>query len=139
MSYLLRLTLIVLCYLMITGITAAAVPVADFTGSPVSGPAPLGVTFTDLSTNTPTGWAWFFGDENYTETWTEVNASAGWSARSAHTSVAMPDGSIVLMGGYIGSLKNDVWRSTDNGATWTEVNANAGWSTRFYHRSEDHT
>ena len=36
-------------------------------------------------------------------TWTQVNASAGWSARYAHSSVAMPDGSIVLMGGYDGS------------------------------------
>jgi type II secretory pathway component GspD/PulD (secretin) len=32
-------------------------------------------------------------------TWTRMNASSGWSTRAAHTSVAMPDGSIVLMGG----------------------------------------
>jgi len=35
--------------------------------------------------------------------------------------VLMPDGSIILMGGYDGSSwLNDVWRSTDNGVTWTE-------------------
>ena len=33
-------------------------PVADFSTSPTSGPAPLKVTFTDRSTNLPTSWAW---------------------------------------------------------------------------------
>ncbi|MCJ7749849.1 MAG: PKD domain-containing protein, partial [Armatimonadetes bacterium] len=37
-------------------------PVADFSGSPTSGPAPLTVNFTDSSTNTPTSWSWTFGD-----------------------------------------------------------------------------
>jgi PKD repeat protein len=37
-------------------------PVADFSGSPVSGAAPLSVNFTDLSTNTPTSRSWTFGD-----------------------------------------------------------------------------
>jgi len=37
-------------------------PVADFEGSPLSGSAPLTVNFTDLSTNSPTSWAWTFGD-----------------------------------------------------------------------------
>jgi hypothetical protein len=40
----------------------AATPVADFTGTPLTGTAPLSVTFTDASTNTPTSWAWDFGD-----------------------------------------------------------------------------
>jgi len=39
------------------------VPVAEFSGTPASGYAPLTVTFTDLSTNTPTSWLWNFGDE----------------------------------------------------------------------------
>lgn len=38
------------------------IPVADFSATPPSGPAPLEVTFTDLSSNTPTSWAWDFGD-----------------------------------------------------------------------------
>ncbi|HON82361.1 MAG TPA: kelch repeat-containing protein [Methanoregulaceae archaeon] len=58
-----------------------------------------------------------------------------WSARYGHTSVVMPDGSIVLMGGNDGSRKNDVWRSTDNGATWTRMTSSAGWSARQYHTS----
>lgn len=35
-------------------------PVADFTGSPTAGVAPLTVRFTDTSTNTPTKWIWDF-------------------------------------------------------------------------------
>jgi len=38
------------------------VPVANFTGSPLSGTAPLNVTFTDTSTGSPTNWSWNFGD-----------------------------------------------------------------------------
>ena len=37
-------------------------PVADFTGTPTSGPASLSVAFTDTSTGTPTSWDWDFGD-----------------------------------------------------------------------------
>jgi PKD repeat protein len=35
---------------------------ADFTASPTSGPAPLTVKFTDLTSGGPTMWAWDFGD-----------------------------------------------------------------------------
>ena len=45
-------------------ITVEVPPTADFTGSPTSGVAPLAVTFTDLSTGSPTGWSWDFGDGN---------------------------------------------------------------------------
>jgi parallel beta-helix repeat protein len=47
----------------------------------------------------------------------------------------MPDGSIILMGGVGPGLKNDVWRSTNNGATWTQVTAAAGWTARYQHAS----
>ncbi|MCK9593324.1 MAG: PKD domain-containing protein, partial [Methanoregula sp.] len=117
------------------GYITANVPPATvgyFTGTPTSGQAPLNVSFTDLSTNSPTGWAWYFGDESYSQAWTQVTANAGWSGRFHHTSVTMPDGSIVLMGG---NYKNDVWRSTDDGATWTQMTANAGWSERYGHTS----
>jgi len=43
-------------------ITAGQDPVADFTGSPTSGCAPLTVNFTDQSTDNPTIWSWDFGD-----------------------------------------------------------------------------
>jgi len=110
-------------------------PVANFSVNVTVGPAPLTVSFTDTSTGNLTGWAWFFGDETYDQAWTQVNASAGWAARFDHTSVVLPDGSIVLMGGYVSGLQNDTWRSADGGKTWTEVNANAGWPARQYHSS----
>ena len=37
-------------------------PVAAFSATPVSGNAPLTVTFTDTSTGSPTSWLWNFGD-----------------------------------------------------------------------------
>jgi PGF-pre-PGF domain-containing protein len=40
-------------------------PVADFSGTPTSGTAPLVVQFTDQSTGSPTRWNWSFGDGNY--------------------------------------------------------------------------
>lgn len=39
--------------------------------------------------------------------WSQLTDSAGWRARYAHTSVVLPDSSIVLMGG---SNLHDVWR-----------------------------
>lgn len=41
---------------------AEACPVADFVGSPLIGPAPLEVAFTDESTGDPESWLWDFGD-----------------------------------------------------------------------------
>ncbi len=128
-----------LFYTLCTGIgspIATAAPIAAFFGSPTTGVVPLDVTFTDTSTGSPTGWAWYFGEENFIAQWTQMNASAGWSARHYHSSVAMPDGSIVLTGGYSDlGIKNDVWRSTDMGATWTQMTDNAGWSARWGHSS----
>jgi PKD repeat protein len=42
--------------------TTASAPVAAFSATPTSGPAPLAVTFTDASTGSITTWAWDFGD-----------------------------------------------------------------------------
>lgn len=42
--------------------SAPAAPVANFTASPVNGTAALTVAFTDISTGSPTGWNWTFGD-----------------------------------------------------------------------------
>ncbi|MDD5187099.1 MAG: NosD domain-containing protein, partial [Methanoregula sp.] len=110
-------------------------PVPAFSVNVTTGTAPLAVGFTDASLNSPTGWAWFFGDETFTEPWTSVNASAGWTGRWHHTSVVTPDGSIVLMGGMSTQLMNDTWRSTDNGSTWVLVNASPGWAPRYGHSS----
>ena len=61
-----------------------------------------------------------------------MTGSAGWSERYHHTCVAMPDNSLVLMGG---SNLDDVWRSTDDGATWTQLTQAAAWSARWEHTS----
>ena len=132
-----------LCFVSLVTVVSALSPVADFTGAPSSGSVPLVVQFTDTSTNSPTGWAWFFGDENWTvPSWTQMTASAGWSARWDQSSVVLSDGSIVLMGGFGGNdnsdpnnYKNDVWRSTDKGATWAQMTASAEWSARDTHTS----
>jgi len=111
-------------------------PIASFTANVTSGTAPLSVLFTDSSLNTPTGWAWFFGDENYTAPWTQQTASAGWAARTGHSSVVMPDGSIILMGGvFSGGRTNEVWKSTNNGITWMNITNNSGWAARQAHTS----
>jgi monoamine oxidase len=44
------------------GPPAPGTPTADFSASVVSGAPPLDVSFTDLSTEIPTGWSWDFGD-----------------------------------------------------------------------------
>lgn len=45
---------------------------ADFIARPTSGPAPLTVAFSDLSTGNPSGWSWDFGDGKNSN---EVNPS----------------------------------------------------------------
>ena len=112
--------------------SAVAAPVAKFSGTPVSGIAPLSVSFTDASTGSPTGRAWYFGDETYNQTWTQQTVSASWSTRRGERGVVMPDGSIVITGGLSPSM-NDVWRSTDMGKTWTRQTAHAQWSARSGH------
>lgn len=42
-------------------------PVVDFIGTPLSGDEPLSVAFTDLSTNSPTSWAWDFENNGSTD------------------------------------------------------------------------
>lgn len=57
-------------------------PVAEFSGTPLSGNAPLSVQFTDLSTNTPTSWAWTFGDGDVS---TSQNPSHHYLAAGTYT------------------------------------------------------
>jgi monoamine oxidase len=46
----------------LAGPPAPGTPTADFSASPTLGPAPLDVSFSDLSNQLPTGWSWDFGD-----------------------------------------------------------------------------
>ena len=57
-------------------------PVAEFSGSPLSGDATLTVNFTDLSTNTPTSWSWDFGDSG---TSTAQNPSHDYTSAGDYT------------------------------------------------------
>jgi type II secretory pathway component GspD/PulD (secretin) len=82
-------------------------------------------------------WEDVWRSEDEGETWENI-ACAPWSQRFGHSSVVLPDGSIVLMGGYAGigvNRFNDVWRSTDKGKTWTLMTAEAKWSGRYNHTS----
>jgi uncharacterized membrane protein len=51
-------------------------------------------------------------------TWAQVVSKAEWRARERHSSVVMPDGSIMLMGGDEGDTNtNDVWRFNAAGSS----------------------
>ena len=123
-----------------TMVSAASPLIVGFSANHTSGAAPFSVGFADETTGeVPTGWAWYFGDESYTQAWNLMNASgADWAERQKYTAVSTTDGSIVLMGGQTPaspgsySFVNDTWRSTDKGVTWTQVNPSSGWSPRRY-------
>ena len=70
-------------------------------------------------------------------TWTKLTEHAEWPGRIRHTSVVLPDGSIILMGGLGDGWKplNDVWRSVDNGVTWTQQ-PTPPWEARDGHSSD---
>jgi len=57
-------------------------PVANFSGNPTSGPVPLTVYFTDLSSGSPTSWSWTFGDGG---TSTAQNPSHQYTTASQYT------------------------------------------------------
>ena len=63
-------------------VTTGSAPVANFSGTPTSGTAPLAVTFTDASTGSPTSWSWTFGDGG---TSTAQNPSHTYAAAGTYT------------------------------------------------------
>jgi len=65
-----------------TGPSLPPPPVSDFSGSPLSGAVPFNVVFTDSSTNTPTSWAWAFGD---TGTSTEQSPTHSYTTAGVYT------------------------------------------------------
>lgn len=78
---------------------------ADFSGAPTSGCAPLGVSFTDLSTGASIdGWSWTFGDggnstaqnPNYT-----YNAAGTYSVSLTVSSSSQGCNDVVTKNGYI--------------------------------------
>jgi PKD repeat protein len=86
-------------------------PVADFTGTPLTGARPLSVAFTDASTNTPTSWSWTFGDggtsssQNPTHSYTAAGTynvaltatnafGSDTKTRTGYVTVANPSGTL---------------------------------------------
>jgi YVTN family beta-propeller protein len=67
-------------YITVTATSQA--PVADFWGSPLSGKAPLKVTFTEASKGSPTTWRWDFGDGTYS---TQKSPVHTYSAAGTYT------------------------------------------------------
>lgn len=69
--------------------------------------------------------------------WDEVpqpSGAARWTPRSGHASVALPDGSIVLVGGYDGSsYLDDIWHSNDGGSSWRMVAGQSPFPARSGH------
>jgi len=66
----------------ITVISAPQPPDADFSADPTSGSAPLDVTFTDLSSGSPTSWSWSFGDGGSS---TDQNPQYTYNAEGTYT------------------------------------------------------
>jgi hypothetical protein len=95
-------------------------PVANFTGTPTSGSAPLSVTFTDTSTNSPSSWLWDFGDGStstsqnpthsytssgvYTVSLTATN-SGGSNTKTSTAYVTVTEAIVYASGGGL-----DIWR-----------------------------
>lgn len=65
---------------------SALPPVANFTGTPLSGPQGTTIAFTDSTTNTPTSWAWNFGDGT---TSTSQNPSHTYTRPGVYTVVLL--------------------------------------------------
>jgi monoamine oxidase len=103
------------------GPPAPGTPTADFSASVTSGNAPLDVSFSDLSTQTPTGWSWNFGDTSasgdqhpshqYTTPGTYTVSLTATNANGSHTrvlpnliAVPEPPGTVMLGSGVIGLM-----------------------------------
>lgn len=65
-------------------------------------------------------------------TWHELVKEAPWPPRTAQSLVAMPGGTVLMLGGLgpADAPLNDVWRSTDGGLTWLRLHQEAPWPAR---------
>lgn len=69
-----------------------AAPIADFSGAPTIGIAPLDVNFTDLSQNPVTTWSWDFGDGNTSTQQNPLNTYTDPGTYTVMLSVTGPGG-----------------------------------------------
>ena len=94
-----------------------AKPVAHFIGNKTSGSTPLGVAFSDLSTNTPTSWLWDFGDgststtRNPTHTYMDAGVyGVTLTATNAGGSSVSTDGDyITALPNAVDSVNRGIW------------------------------
>lgn len=119
-------------------------PVAAFSGTPLSGTAPLSVAFTDASTNTPTAWLWEKNDgggwQNFasgstTQNPTESFAAGTWSVRLTATNAGGSDSEtktsyLVVATPLTPTNPEARWASRDRAATWARPVRTARWATR---------
>jgi PKD repeat protein len=66
----------------LAGSGGVVAPLAAFSCTPLSGTAPLSITCTDVSTNSPTSWSWKFGDGSSSTT---HNPTHSYSAAGTYT------------------------------------------------------
>jgi len=120
-----QLILILLLISLIGGVQAA-VPVANFAGNVTNGTSPLSVLFTDSSTNTPTGWAWYFGDEIFTPSSfyrVALTIPPEVGGNSYIQMAVLADGTVLISGGGNSThVHHSTATSSDGGATWSVVN-----------------
>ncbi|WP_265580821.1 PKD domain-containing protein [Methanofollis aquaemaris] len=74
-------------------LAAASAPGAAFSMNVTSGPVPLAVSFTDLSTNAPTSWSWTFGDGNASSEKDPTHVYTKAGTYSANLTATNADGS----------------------------------------------
>lgn len=87
---------------------------ANFSGTPLSGAAPLTVNFTDLSTGSPTSWSWNFGDGG---TSTAQNPSYAYAAAGTYNVTLTATNAC----GSDAEVKNAYVTVTGGGVVWTTI------------------
>ena len=87
---------------------------ANFSGTPTSGTAPLAVTFSDLSTGSPTSWSWNFGDGG---TSTAQNPSHSYTAAGSYTVTLTATNAC----GSDAEVKTSYITVGGGGVTWTTI------------------
>jgi PKD repeat protein len=87
---------------------------ANFSGTPLTGTAPVAVTFTDLSTGTPTSWSWNFGDGG---TSTAQNPSHTYTVAGTYNVSLTATNAC----GSNAAVKNGYVTVSGTGVTWTTI------------------
>jgi PKD repeat protein len=72
----------------------------DFSATPISGMAPLTVSFTDLSLNSPTSWLWSFGDGGTSTQQNPVHTYTSSGYYTVALTATGPDGGVTATNNY---------------------------------------